>query len=306
MLLKEIEEKKKELIEKSSNLEQILYSILSGRKGNIEINESDLNNIEKIALFLLKDNRSKIESLIKKEQKTDSDFQFHYSKNLLELTIMSLADAKFEQKNILKFLKTKGLKEAFVLSFATKSIDLSKQTVSKSKIDNLINQFFIKKDTSNFAKYFAEALLEVDELIEIFVIEKCYEYIIDFHPVPNAKRNTEVLLSAIEKYNDKIELKIKRRFFAWAFIILICFVLAVSFILPQYWESQNLEPIVAASQIISSVLFVLLWLYLALFKKIEDKFSLITNYIEKKKRKINQKVGIDLAKIEEIKDNQNE
>lgn len=306
MLLKEIEEKKKELIGKSSNLEQILYLILSERKANIEINESDLNNIEKIALFLLKAKQSKIEAQIKKEQNTDSDFQFHYSKNLLELTIMSLADAKFEKKNIHNFLKTKGLKEAFVLSNATQSIDLSKQTVSKSKIDNLINQFFIKKDTSNFAKCFSEALLEADELIEIFIIEKCYEYLIDFHPVPNAKRNTEVLLSAIEKYNDRIELKIKRRFFAWAFIILICFVLAVSFILPQYWDSQNLEPIVAASQIVSSVLFVLLWLYLALFQKIEDKFSLITNFIEKKKRKINQKYGIDLEKIKKIKDNQNE
>ena len=306
MLLKEIEEKKKELVEKSSNIEQILYALLSGSQENLEIHETDLNNIEKIALFLLKDKRSKIESLIKKEQKTDSDFQFHYSKTLLELTIMSLADVKFEQTNIHNFLKTKGLKEAFVLSFATKSIDLSKQTVSNSKIDNLINQFFIKKDTSNFAKYFAEALLEADELIEIFVIEKCYEYLIDFHPVPNAKRNTEVLLSAIEQNNDRIELKIKKRFFAWAFIILICFVLAISFILPHYWQSQNLEPIVAVFQYVSAILFFLLWLYLALFQKIEDKFSLVTNYIEKKKRKINQKFGIDLERIEEIKDNLNE
>jgi len=306
VLLQEITEKKKLLMEKSSILEQTLYALLSGHQINISSRESSLNNIEKIGLALLKDNRNKIESLIQKEQKADITFQFHYCKNLLELTVMTLADAKFEQTNISSFLKTKGLKEALVLSFATKTIDLSKQAVSKSKIDNLVNQIFIKRDTSNFTKHFTEALQEADELIEIFVIEKCYNSLIDFHPVPNTKENTELLLSAIDEYNDRIELKIKRRFFAWAFTILIGFILSISFVLPRYWDSKNLEPIVTASQIVFSVLIVLLGLYLVLFHKIEDKFSLLTNYIEKKKQKINRKYGIDVEKIEEIKKDLNE
>lgn|SRR5690554_16713 len=301
ILLQEITEKKKLLMEKSSILEQTLYALLSGHQSNISTSESSLNNIEKIGLALLKDNRNKIESLIQKEQKADNTFQFHYCKNLLELSVMTLADAKFEQSNISSFLKTKGLKEAMVLSFATKTIDLSKQAISKSKIDNLITQIFIKKDTANYTQHFAEALKEADELIEIFVIEKCYESLIGFHPVPKTKENTEILLSAIEKYNYRIELKIKRRFFAWAFVILIGFILSISFVLPRYWDSENLEPIVTASQIVFSVLIVLLGLYLVLFHKIENKFSLVTNYIEKKKQKINRKYGIDAVKIEEIK-----
>lgn len=306
ILLQEITEKKKLLMEKSSILEQTLYALLSGHQSNISISESSLNNIEKIGLALLKDNRNKIESLIQKEQKADNTFQFHYCKNLLELSVMTLADAKFEQSNISSFLKTKGLKEAMVLSFATKTIALSKQAISKSKIDNLINQIFIKKDTLNYTKHFTEALDEADELIEIFVIEKCYESLISFHPVPQTKENTEILISTIEKYNYRIELKIKRRFFAWAFVLLIGFILSISFVLPRYWDSENLEPIVTASQIVFSVLLVLLGLYLALFHKIEDKFSIVTNLIEKKKRKINKKFGIDLEKIEEIKRNLNE
>lgn len=199
ILLQEITEKKKLLMEKSSIFEQTLYALLSGHQFNISNNESSLNNIERIGLALLKDNRNKIESLIQKEQKTDNTFQFHYCKNLLELTVMTLADAKFEQTNIRSFLKTRGLKEALVLSFAIDTIDLTKQTITKSKIDNLINQIFIKKDTSNYTKHFTEALDEADELIEIFVIEKCYESLISFHPVPQTKENTEILLSTIEK-----------------------------------------------------------------------------------------------------------
>lgn len=301
VLLQEITEKKNLLMEKSSVLEQTLYARLSGHQSNISISESSLNNIEKIGLALLKDNQNKAVSLIQKEQKADNTFQFHYSKNLLELTVMTLADEKSEQNNIRSFLKTKGLKEALVLSFATKTIDLSKQAILESKIDNLINQIFIKRDAANFTNHFTEALQEADELIEIFILEKCYENLIDFHPVPNAKKNTELLLHAIEKYNDRIELKIKRQFFAWSFIILIGFILVISFVLPHYWESKKLEPIVTAAQIVFSVLIVLLGLYLTLFHKIEDKFSIVTGYIEKKKRKINLKYGIDLEKIEKIK-----
>lgn len=109
----------------------------------------------------------------------------------------------------------------------------------------------------------------------------------------------------MKKYNYIIELKIKRRFFAWAFVLLIGFILSISFVLPRYWDSENLEPIVTASQIVFSVLLVLLGLYLALFHKIEDKFSIVTNMIEKKKRKINKKYGIDLDKIVKIKKNLN-
>lgn len=306
VLLQEIYEKKKQLIEKSSVLEQTLYAILSGQQSNISSKESSLNNIEKIGLGLLEDNRNEVVSLIQKEQKADNTFQFHYCQNLLELTVMSIADSKFEQTNIRSFLKTRGLKEALVLSFATDTIDISKQTITKSKIDTLINQILIKRDTKNFTKYFTEALQEADELLEIFVVEKCYESLIDFHPVPNTKRNTKTLLSAIEKYNGRIELKIKRQFFAWSFIILISFISVISFVLPQYWDSKNLEPIVTASQIVFSVLIVLLGLYLALFHKIENRFSIVSNIIEKRKRKINKKYGVDLEQIEEIKKNLNE
>jgi hypothetical protein len=305
ILFQEIAEKKKQLIEKSSGLEKTLYALLSGQQLNISDRQTS-NNIEKIGLGLLEGNRNKVVAIIQKEQKADSSFQFHYCQSLLELTIMTLADPKFEQVNIHSFLKTRGLKEAFVLSFATNTIDITSQKATSSKIDKLINQIFIKKDLSSFAKHFIDALQDADELLEIFVIEKCYENLIDFHPIPNIKKKIEFLLFAIEKYNDRIELKIKRQFFAWSLIILIGFILVISFVLPHYWDSKNLEPIVTASQIVFSVLIVLLMLYLALFHRIEDKFSILTKIIKKGKEKINKKYGIDLEQIEEIKKNLNE
>jgi|LSQX01.3.fsa_nt_gb hypothetical protein len=306
ILLQEIAEKKKQLTEKSSVLEQTLYTILSGQQSNISSRESSLNNIEKIGLGLLEDNRNKVVSLIQKEQKADNTFQFHYSRNLLELTVMTLADSKFEQTNIRSFLKTRGLKEALVLSFATNTIDISTQTVTKSKIDNLINQILIKRDILNFTKYFPEALQEADELLEIFVIEKCYESLIDFHPVLNAKRNTETLLSAIEKYNDRIELKIKRQFFAWSFIVLITLGGVIVYVIPAYWSQYDFSILTTISGYLFPILIFLLALYLFLFHKIENKFSIITNYIEKRKQKINRKYKIDVKKIEEIRKNLNE
>lgn len=300
ILLQEITEKKKLLMEKSSVLEQALYALLSGNQSNISSSESSLNNIEKIGLALLKDNRNEIESLIKKEQKADNTFQFHYCKNLLELSVMTLADEKFEQSNINSFLKTKGLKEAMVLSFATKKIDLSKQAILKSKIDNLINQIFIKRETSGFTKYFTEALQEADELLEIFVIEKCYESLIDFHPVPNAKRKAEALLSAIEKYNNRIELKIKRQFFAWSFIVLISLGGVIVYFIPAYWSQYDFSILTTVSGYLFPILIFLLALYFFLFHKIENKFSFVTNIIEKKKRKINKKYDIDLEQIKEL------
>lgn len=306
ILLQEITEKKKLLMEKSSILEQTLYALLSGHQSNISTSESSLNNIEKIGLALLKDNRNKIESLIQKEQKADNTFQFHYCKNLLELSVMTLADAKFEQSNISSFLKTKGLKEAMVLSFATKTIDLSKQAISKSKIDNLITQIFIKKDTANYTQHFAEALKEADELIEIFVIEKCFESLIGFHPVPKTIENTKLLLSTIDKYNDRIELKIKRKFFAWTFVVLISLGSTIIYAIPVYWSQYDFSILTTISGYLFPILIFLLALYFFLFHKIEDKFSIVTNYIEKKKQTINEKYGIDFEKIEEIKKSLNE
>jgi len=306
ILLQEITEKKNLLMEKSSILEQILYALLSGHQLNFSNRESSLNNIEKIGLALLKGNRNQIESLIQKEQKADNTFQFHYCKNLLELSVMSLADSKFEETNIGSFLETKGLKEAMVLSFTTKTINLSKQPISKSKIDTLINQIFIKRDVSNFTKYFTEALEEADELIEIFVIEKCFESLIDFHPVPKTKENTKLLLSTIDKYNDRIELKIKRKFFAWTFVVLISLGSAITYAIPAYWSQYDFSILTTISGYLFPILIFLLALYFFLFHKIEDKFSIVTNYIEKKKQSINEKYGIDLEKIEELKKSLNE
>lgn len=301
VLLQEITEKKKQLMEKSSPLEQILYAILSDQQSNISDRESGLNNIEKIGLGLLNKDRNKVISLIQREQKVDNNFQFHYCQNLLDLTVMTLADSQFEQTNIFSFLKTKGLKEALVLSFATNTIDISKQTVTNNKFDNLINQIFIRRDISNFTRYFPEALQEADDLLEIFVIEKCYENLIDFHPVSNAKRNTEILLSAIKKYNDRIELKIKRQFFAWSFIVLITLGGVIVYVIPAYWSQYDFSILTTISGYLFPILIFLLSLYFFLFHKIKNKFSIVTNIIENRKRKINKKYGIDVEQIKKIK-----
>ncbi len=306
LLLQEISEKKKILMEKSSVLEQILYALLSGIQIHVEIEVSKLNNIEKIAFSLLKGNRADAETLIRKEQKADNSFQFHYSKNLVELAIMGFADRKFEERNIQIFLKNKGLKEAFVLSSISKQIDITKQGISESKIDKLIQQIIIKKETSNFTKTFADALKEADELIEIFILEKCYESLIDFHPVPASKRKIELLLSTIEKYNDRIELRIKRQFFVWTFIVLITLGGIIIYVIPAYWSQYDFSILTTISGYIFSILIFLLTLYFFLFHKIENKFSIVTNIIEKRKRKINKKYGIDLEQIEVIKKSLNE
>ena len=306
ILLQEITEKKKLLMEKSSVLEQVLYALLSGNQSNISSSDSSLNNIEKIGLALLVDNRDKIESLIKKEQKAANTFQFHYCKNLLELSVMTLADEKFEQSNINSFLKTKGLKEAMVLSFVTKTIDLSKQAILKNEIDNLIYHIFIKRETSDFTKYFTEALQESDELLEIFVIEKCYESLINFHPVPNAERKMGTLLSAIDKYNNRIELKIKRQFFVWSFIVLISLGGVIVYFIPTYWSQYDFNILTTVSGYLFPILIFLLTLYFFLFHEIEDKFSIVTKHIERKKKSINRKYGINLEKILEIKKDLNE
>ena len=239
ILFQEIAKKKKQLIEKSSVLEKTLYALLSGQQLNISDRQTS-NNIEKIGLGLLEGNRNKVVAIIQKEQKADSSFQYHYCQSLLELTIMTLADPKFEQVNIHSFLKTRGLKEAFVLSFATNTIDITSQKATSSKIDKMINQIYIKKDLSSFTKHFIDALQDADELLEIFVIEKCYENLIDFHPIPNVKKKIEFLLFAIEKYNDRIELKIKRQFFAWSLIILIILGSVIGYVIPAYWSSMIL------------------------------------------------------------------
>jgi hypothetical protein len=305
ILFQEIAKKKKQLIEKSSVLEKTLYALLSGQQLNISDRQTS-NNIEKIGLGLLEGNRNKVVAIIQKEQKADSSFQYHYCQSLLELTIMTLADPKFEQVNIHSFLKTRGLKEAFVLSFATNTIDITSQKATSSKIDKLINQIFIKKDLSSFTKHFIDALQDADELLEIFVIEKCYENLIDFHPIPNVKKKIEFLLFAIEKYNDRIELKIKRQFFAWSLIILIILGSVIGYVIPAYWSQYDFDILTTIASYVFQILGFLLVLYFFLFHKIESKFSIVTSIILIRKRKINKKYGIDLEQIEEIKKNLNE
>ena len=305
ILFQEIAKKKKQLIEKSSVLEKTLYALLSGQQLNISDRQTS-NNIEKIGLGLLEGNRNKVVAIIQKEQKADSSFQYHYCQSLLELTIMTLADPKFEQVNIHSFLKTRGLKEAFVLSFATNTIDITSQKATSSKIDKLINQIFIKKDLSSFTKHFIDALQDADELLEIFVIEKCYENLIDFHPIPNVKKKIEFLLFAIEKYNDRIELKIKRQFLAWSLIILIILGSVIGYVIPAYWSQYDFDILTTIASYVFPILGFLLVLYFFLFHKIESKFSIVTSIILIRKRKINKKYGIDLEQIEEIKKNLNE
>lgn len=300
-LLQEISQKKNAIMEKSSAMEQMFYAHLLGKSTKIDVEEAKLNNIDKIAFNLFNDNKDNVKSLINKEQKADNSFQYHYSKNLIELSVMALADQEFEKGNIQDFLNSADLKEAFILSQISKTVDLTKNYGLNSSIDQLIQQIIIDKDTTKFPANFIEAIQDADELIEIFVIEKCYENLVDFHPEKKSKEKIEFLLNSIDKYNNRIELKIKRQFFIWTFIVLISFVLGISFILPKYWDSKNLEPIVTTSQIGFSILIFIVFLYLLLFHKIEDKVSILKNYIEKKKGKVNKKIGVDLNKIEEIK-----
>jgi hypothetical protein len=297
----EISKKRKEIEDKSSLIERLYYHYLNGTSDTLVIDKNNPSNIEKIALNVFSKRDKDISYIVKKEQKADSNFEHHYSKSLIELSAMAIADPNFEKSNINSFLKSATLKEVFVLSKIVEDIELSNNYKLKDNIDKLVSDSFIEKNTSNFPNNIINALNEAEELIDIYTIEKCFENIIDIHPVENTQNKVKILLNALDRYNYKLEIRIKRRLFFWALIILLGLAGVIGYVLPTYWDTYNLDALISTIDIIVPILIFLLVLYYILFHQIESKLHILSNYIEKRKNKLNQKLGIDLGEIDKIR-----
>lgn len=214
---------------------------------------------------------------------------------------MILADSEFEKTNIQEFLKTASLKEGFILSIVDAEISYSDNLKVNDSIDKLVKLAFHSRKTTDFSKSMIEAITEADDLIDLYTIEKCFEALVDIHPVTNVRKKVAILFSAIDKYNDKYELKIKRRVFLFILTILIVFGGIISYVIPTFWDKYNLEPLTVVSQIIFSILIIALTIYFFLFHKIDDNKSILTHYINKRLVKINKRLNIDLEKINELR-----
>lgn len=300
-LINEINLKRESINEKSSLIEKLFYSFLS-RKG-IKRNAlpSKASNFEKIAYSSFIDNSFEIKAILKKEQKVDSKFDFHYSNNLIELSAMSLADFSFEKSNINEFLKTASLREAFTISEIFEGFTFSTNRNIETKVDELVNYAFVKEDVSCFPNSIIEAIQNADDLIDIFIIEKCYEYFVSIHPVTKTNEKLSLLINSIEKYNTLNETRIKRILFGKIVVLLAVFGGSIGYMIPEYWTEYELEPIVTAILIVSSWVIIVISLYFFLFHKLDDKKSIITKYIEKKIQHLNLKLKIDSNKIESIR-----
>ena len=260
-LINEINIKKESINEKSSLIEQLFYSFLSKKEMKENVLPSNSNNLEKIAFSAFIDNSFDISAILKKEQKANSNFDFHYSKNLIELSAMSLVDSEFEKSNITNFLKTASLKEAFIISNILSDYPYSINKNIETKIDDLVNFSFVKKDISNFPNLIIEAIQIADDLVDVFIIEKCYENYVSIHPVSNTKRKLSLLISSIDKYNALNETRIKRMLFLKIVFLLTVFSGVLGYIVPKYWDKYSLEPIITVTLIVSSWIVIVISLY---------------------------------------------
>jgi hypothetical protein len=300
-LITEISLKKEEIKQKSSPLEVLFYNYLRNDNTLVDFGNKSLSNIEIIARTVFTKSNTNIDEIIAKEQKADNSFELHYCKNLIELSAMFLADPDFEEKNAKEFFKSSNLRDSFILSKVSQDVGKIENFEIDSSIDKLIELAFFKNEFSNFTNSVIEAIREADDLIDIFIIENCFEKLIDIHPVNQVNNKVKILFSAIEKYNDMYELRIKRRVFALILLLLIAFGGIISYILPQFWDSHNLEPVTVVIQIVFSLLIVGITLYFFLFHKIDDNKSILTNYINKRVEKINKRLKIDMNVIKELK-----
>jgi len=181
-LINEIHIKKDSINGKSSLIEKLIYSFLTKREIETNPLPSKASNFEKIAYYSFNNSSLDINGILKKEQKVDSKFDFHYSKNLIELSAMSLADFDFEKPNIINFLKTASLKEAFIISEIFTNFPYSNNGNIETNIDELVYSIFVKKDLSNTPNSIIQAIQSADDLIDIFIIEKCYENYVSIAP----------------------------------------------------------------------------------------------------------------------------
>ena len=301
-LINEINIKKEFINAKSSLIEKLFYSFLT--KKDIRTNTLPLkaSNFEKIAYHSFNNTSFDINAILKKEQKVDSKFAFHYSKNLIELSAMSLADFDFEKSNIINFLKTASLKEAVVISEIFANFSYPDNGNTETNIDELVYSIFVKKDLSNSPESIIEAIQSADDLIDIFIIEKCYENYVSIHPVTDTKKKLSFLISSIDKYNTLNETRIKRVLFGKIVFLLTVVSSVLGYVVPKYWDKYSLEPIITVVLVISSWIVIVISLYFLLFHKLDGKKSILTKYIDKKIRKLNLKLEIESLKIKTIRD----
>lgn len=301
-LITEISLKKEEIEQKSSPLEVLFFNYLSNDSLHIDFGNKSLSNIEKIACNVFTKSDSNLSEIIAKEQKADSTFELHYCNNLIELSAMVLADPDFEQDNLKNYLNKASLKEGFILSRFANDIELTKNLKVADSIDNLVKKSYLTEDSSDYPKIIIEALKQADDLMDVFVIEKCFEKLVDIHPVVDNKKKVVLLFDAIDSYNDKFELKIKRRIFSFIFIVLALIGSLIAYVIPTFWNKYNLEPLTVVTQIVFSFLLLALTSYFFLFHKIEDNKSLLTRYINKRLVKVNRNLNIDLTEINKIRE----
>tara|TARA_B100000809_G_C14987724_1_gene476864 strand:+ start:72 stop:998 length:927 start_codon:yes stop_codon:yes gene_type:complete len=300
-LINEINIKKKFINAKSSLIEKIFYSFLTtGGTGKSAL-PSKASNFEKIAYSSFDDSSFDIKEILKKEQKVDSKFDFHYSKNIIELSAMSLADFDFEKSNIINFLKTASLKEAFVISKIFTDFSYPDNGNTETKVDELVYSIFVKKDLSNSPNSIIEAIQSADDLIDIFIIEKCHENYVSIHPVTDTKKKLSFLINSIDKYNTLNETRIKRMLFGKTVFLLTVLGGILVYVIPKYWDEYSLEPIVTVILLVSSWIVIVIPLYFSLFHKLDGTKSILKKYINKKIQKLNSKLEIESLKIEAIR-----
>ena len=300
-LINEINIKKDLIDAKSSLIEKLFYSFLTSREVENNTLPPKASNFEKIAYRSFNDSSFDIKEILKKEQKVDSKFAFHYSKSLIELSAMTLADFDFEKSNLITFLKTASLKEAFVISEIFTTFSYSDNENTETKIDELIYSIFVKEDLSSSPNLIIEAIQNADDLIDIFIIEKCYENYVSIHPVTDTKKKLSFLINSIDKYKTLNETRIKRVLFGKIVFLLAVLSGILGYIIPKYWNDYSLEPIVTVILVISSWVVIVISLYFLLFHKLDDKKSILTKYIDNKTQKLNSKLKIESLKIETIR-----
>jgi hypothetical protein len=293
LLLKEIEEKKIEILNQSSNKEKVFYYFL--RNEFLCYPDETLSEEDQICYSAFCSNAPDKKDLVEKLRARTPLKGFHYSNNIITLSAFAKYNIDVETQHLNDFSRKHGLKERFIINWIFPAFNVERVT-PRTKIEIIINDIILDNNLFNSNVKFVDGLKAASDLIDIFILEKAYLFLIDLHPVYQEKREYKQCVTYLTIVCDILE---KKYFKKIAIVIGFSFLIYVILVF-KFWSI--FDPLFAVTWVIP----VLMWIVLMLIYQKEppnmDKKTIIKRMREYLLKRYYLKIKLDYDVIKKFRE----
>ena len=277
LIISELTELKRILLNKLSLKEQVFYQFLVGEPLSYPMNGA-LTEIEQIyySVFCTDIPPGKdVTSLIEAQRRTRPIGGMHYTQNLIELSAIALANPELEKDTLKAYSESHSTRDFYILQVLFSDIDFNTPTIHGT-IDEIASHLYKKSFPEEWKTLLLMGLKEASDLIDLYVIEQWYKQAMDNNPIIHRTNDIlyarDILIQIVAKTERRVKLVIR------IFSVLLAAPTSywlVSLII-RNWD--EIEPIMAIIELLGSLISTLIVIFVGF---IPDRIKFLNSIREK-------------------------